>query len=263
MAYQKFWGVQHPQTPSCLWPCMHTLIMDTNAWLSELKPKLSSLYVHYLTYTWVLAFAKVRIVANALLMILLFRPLNAVQALLYCFPHLVLCSRILHSMISDSTTIPLWGKYSMRVGCHSKKKIWSEWITENWELSPVDSTSARIPMHTGYSVEHLTHLVTLASLLLVWVWTRKQFSNWHDLAIWLHTTAQIDFKLQVGTNLTGLYTASRKVSWQTSRDLYSPTTYQWQKHVKYNHHNPWPTAIPNCLTKGQLQTWFPYGCWVG
>ena len=224
MAYQKFWGVQHPQTPSGLWPCMHTLIMDTNAWLSEFKPKLSSLYVHYLTYTWVLAFAKVRIVANALLKILLFRPtlLNAVQVLLYYFPCPVLCGRILHSMISDSPQSHCDASIPMRVGCHSKKKIWSEWITENWELSPVDSTSARIPMHTGYSVEHLTHLVTLASLLLVWVWTRKQFSNWHDLAIWLHTTAQIDFKLQVGTNLTGLYTASRKVSWLTSRDLLFP-----------------------------------------
>ena len=107
---------------------------------------------------------------------------------------------------------------------HSKKKKKTilEWITENWELSPVDSTSARIPMHTGYSAEHLTHLAMLASLLLVWVWTRKQFSNWHDWAIWLHTSAQTDFKSQVGTNLTGLYTASRKVSWLTSRDLLFP-----------------------------------------
>jgi len=136
MAYQKLWGVQHLQIPSCLWPCMHTLIMDTNAWLSELKPKLSSLYVHYLTYTWVLASAKVCIVAYVLLKILLFRPtlLNAAQVLLYYFPCPVLCSRILHSMISDSATIPFWGKYSMRVGYPLKKKkqFWSEWITENW-----------------------------------------------------------------------------------------------------------------------------------
>jgi len=121
------------------------------------------------------------------------------------------------------------------------------------ELSPVDSTSARIPMHTDYSAEHLTHLVTLASLLLAWVWTRKKFSNWHEWAIWLRTSAQTSFKSQVGTNLTGLYTASKKVSWLTSRDLYSPTTYHWPKHVKDNHDNPWLTAIPNCLTKGQLQ----------
>jgi len=176
------------------------------------------------------------------------------------------CKRVggrAHRQFGLSSTSSSSSQLGSSAATQKKKKTILEWITENWELSPVDSTSARIPMHTGYSVEHLTHLVTLASLLLVWVWTRKQFSNWHDLAIWLHTTAQIDFKLQVGTNLTGLYTASRKVSWLTSRDLYSPTTYQWQKHVKYNHHNPWPTAIPNCLTKGQLQTWFPYGCWVG
>jgi len=211
---------------------MTTLIMNTNAWLSEFKPKLSSLYVHYLTCTWVLAFAKMRIIAYVLLTNLLYRPtlLNAVQVLLYYFPCPVLCSRILNSVISDSVTIPLWGKYSMRVGYPLKKKN-LEWITENWELSPIDSTSARIPMHTGYSAEHLTHLAMLASLLLVWVWTRKQFSNWHDWAIWLHTSAQTDFKSQVGTNLTWLYTASRKVSWLTSRNLYSPTTYQWQKHV--------------------------------
>ena len=145
---------------------------------------------------------------------------------------------------------------------HSKKKqTILEWITENWELSPVDSTSAGIPMHTGYSAKHLTHLAMLASLLLVWVWTRKQFSNWHDSYLVTHLRTDW-FKSQVGTNLTGLYTSSRKVSWLTSLDVYSPRTYHWQKHVKDNHHNPWLTAIPNCLTKGQLQKW-SYGCWVG